>query len=228
MSSLRCPMCNSDQTSLFHQQDFSEDLNCRKAVEYYSCNSCHIVFLAPHCFLTKVQEKAHYDTHQNNPEDPGYRRFLDKLFIPLTALIDGKASGLDYGSGPGPTLSLMFEEQGHAMNIYDYIYAADASVLEKPYDFISCTETIEHFQNPKEEFSRIWQCLKPDGYLGLMTQFYNSNIDFSSWRYRRDPTHVCFYTAQTIDWICKQFNARKVYQQDDVVILQKLNGNNDG
>lgn len=227
MSPLCCPLCKSSETSVFFQLDSTSKQNKnQQQTEYYRCDICQLIFLHPQHFLTKEQQKIHYDTHQNNPDDPGYRLFLDKLFLPMIELIEENSTGLDFGSGPGPTLSLMFEEHGHNMKIYDYIYAPDTSVLDMRYDFISCTETIEHFQMPNEEFNQIWQCLKPDGYLGLMTEFYNSNIDFSSWRYRRDPTHVCFYTQKTVDWLCDHLYARKVYEQDNVVILKKLTRDN--
>jgi len=52
---------------------------------------------------------------KNSPDDPRYRAFLSRLFIPLNERIAPESCGLDFGSGPGPTLSVMFEEQGHTM-----------------------------------------------------------------------------------------------------------------
>ena len=47
--------------------------------------------------------------HNNNPYDSEYRKFLSKIIEPLIDKIIPGAKGLDYGSGPGPTLSLMLE-----------------------------------------------------------------------------------------------------------------------
>lgn len=193
--------------------------------EYYCCDECRLIFLSSRFFLNEQEEKAHYDTHENNPSDDGYRRFLSQLADPLTGFLCKESIGLDFGAGPGPTLSLMLEERGFGMRIYDPVYSPDMSVLESKYDFITCTETIEHFKEPGKSFRLLWHCLKPGGYLGLMTQFYNADIDFTNWRYRRDPTHVCFYQKQTIDWVCREYSAQPVYDKGNVVIVKKLADN---
>jgi len=46
--------------------------------------------------------------------DPRYRRFLARLAEPLIAHLPKGARGLDFGCGPGPTLSLMLREAGFA------------------------------------------------------------------------------------------------------------------
>jgi hypothetical protein len=172
-------------------------------------------------FLSKTEEENQYSFHQNNPDDSGYRTFLSKLYDPMIKLLDTSDCGLDYGSGPGPTLSVMLEERGHTMNIYDYIFAADDSVLENTYDFITCTETIEHFRSPRDDLINIWEMLKQGGYLGVMTKFYSDEINFSKWYYKNDPTHICFYSSTTIEWLAGFWDATIVHQETDVVIFQK-------
>jgi 2-polyprenyl-3-methyl-5-hydroxy-6-metoxy-1,4-benzoquinol methylase len=100
-------------------------------------------------------EIAQYETQDNDPADQRYRRFLDRLAQPLVARLPATATGLDYGAGPGPTLSIMLAEQGYNMTIYDPFYADHPEVLEHRYDFITCTETAEHFFRPGEEFKRL-------------------------------------------------------------------------
>ena len=160
--------------------------------------------------------------HQNDPQDAGYRQFLGRLFNPMVELLKPEDQGLDYGSGPGPTLSLMFEEQGYTMAIYDYIYAQHDGVFEHVYDFITCTETIEHFRNPRDELQKIWRIIKTGGYLGIMTGVVNEQTEFANWHYKNDPTHVCFYSYVTINWITNLLQAKQVYVEGNVVIIQKL------
>jgi hypothetical protein len=88
---------------------------------------CHAIFVLPSHFLSAADEKARYDHHQNDPNDEGYRNFLMRIVTPLLSgeyvkLADG-ARGIDYGSGPSATLSLIMREKGFAMDNYDPFYA---------------------------------------------------------------------------------------------------------
>src|SRR6056297_3232426 len=94
---------------------------CRGGVEpfaeaygraYHRCGTCGLVFLDPALRLESADEQARYETHQNDPDDPRYRTFLQRLAGPLTERVASGSHGLDYGSGPGPTLSVMLEERG--------------------------------------------------------------------------------------------------------------------
>lgn len=150
-------------------------------------------------------ERARYDTHENDPGDPRYRAFLDRLREPLMPLLAPGAEGLDYGSGPGPALALMLEEAGFPMSLYDPFFAPDPAALGRTYDFITCTETVEHFFAPDQEFSRLDALLRPGGWLGIMTQMRDEAQSFESWWYVRDPTHVCFYHPTTIRWVAERY-----------------------
>lgn len=212
MSYHQCPLCLTNNTQFYH-----EDNNR----EYYQCDECQLVFVPSNQLLSSEEEKTHYDLHQNNPGDPGYRLFLNRLFSPMVALLRRNAQGLDYGSGPGPTLSVMFEEQGYDMEIYDYFYANDELVFNKRYDFITCTETIEHIQHPHEDINRLWSLLKENGYLGIMTKLVENKNRFSDWHYKNDPTHICFYSRATFDWLATKLGASVNYHSADVIIFKK-------
>ena len=88
--------------------------------------------------LSPERELAHYNTHQNSPGDPRYRAFLDQLAAPLMARLPSGAEGLDFGSGPGPALSVIFGEHGFPTSIYDPFFAPDPLLLTRDYDFVSC------------------------------------------------------------------------------------------
>ncbi|MEO0511170.1 MAG: class I SAM-dependent methyltransferase [Verrucomicrobiota bacterium] len=168
------------------------------------------------------EEREHYGTHQNNPTDSGYRAFLCRLWEPLSKRLSYDAAGLDYGSGPGPTLHLIAQESGFECTHYDPFFHPDTAALEKRYDFITCSETAEHFHKPAVEFKRLYSLLKPDGLLGIMTSMRNENNDFASWHYRYDPTHVAFYSKRCFEFIGEQFKFNSVdFPARNVVILKR-------
>lgn len=178
-----CPLCKTSGALLFYQDKRN----------FFRCPECSLVFIPPQQWLTAEEEKSLYDHHKNSPDDPYYRRFLSRLFMPLNQLLSPHSHGLDFGSGPGPTLSVMFEEAGHQMNIYDVFYAPDSKALEQHYDFISTSEVVEHLHHPMEELEQLWSCLKPDGILGIMTKRVIDQEAFVHWHYKNDLTHVCFF-----------------------------------
>lgn len=187
-----CPLCDDEGKPLFKTEE---------GREYVTCSRCGLVWMTPEGRLSLDDEKAHYDTHENSPEDLRYRRFLDQLWQPLKSRLNPNASGLDYGSGPGPTLHLMAREDGFDCEPFDPFFAPDWHRLEQPYDFITCSETAEHFHRPREQFKQLHTMLNPGGWLGLMTQRLSGIDEFPSWFYHRDPTHVCFYQDGTFKWI---------------------------
>ncbi len=207
-----CPLCASADTALYHR-------DARR--DYRQCRRCALVFVPPAFRLAPAAEKAVYDQHENTPEDAGYRRFLGRLFEPLRVRLAPGARGLDFGSGPGPTLSVMFEEAGHSMAIYDPFYAPDARVLEGEYDFITATEVVEHLFAPGEELARLAGLLRPGGWLGLMTKRVADRDAFARWHYILDPTHVCFFSERTFHWLADELGMTVAFPAADVVLLQK-------
>ena len=130
-------------------------------------------------------------------------------------------TGLDYGSGPGPAISTILGELGIKMSDYDPIFANNANPLSETYDFVTCTEVVEHFCKPFEEWAKLIGLVKFGGILGVMTTLYDDSITFENWHYRRDDTHVSFYSIKTIEWIEKRFNLTREYCDGSVIILRK-------
>lgn len=188
---------------------------------YFLCSDCDLVWLCAEQRPTSEAELAHYGLHQNDPSDPHYRRFLDRLAAPLAKWLSPGACGLDYGSGPGPTLSVMLAERGFPTTIYDPFFAPDGSVLETTYDFITCSETAEHFFAPGEEFVRLDGLLRPGGLLGIMTGIREPGRDFATWHYVRDPTHVCFYSVETLHWLARRHGWSLQLPGRNVAIFRK-------
>lgn len=175
--------------------------------DYYQCDVCKLVFVPPGQRLAPETELKRYQLHENDPDDPRYRKFLSRLFIPMNERIKPASKGLDFGSGPGPTLSVMFEEAGHAVRLFDIFFENDPSVFEEEYDFITSSETVEHLYNPLRELDRLWDCLKPGGWLGVMTGLVTDPQSFADWHYKNDDTHVIFFSVKTFEWLKHRWRA---------------------
>ncbi len=205
-----CPLCHSSKT-----EEFSHSENRH----YHLCQICDVVFVPQKYLVSKIEEKSKYDNHQNSPDNEGYCTFLDKLLLPLEEYLNRGDRGLDFGSGPGPTLSIMMEKRGYKMDIYDIFYHDSPEVFDKEYNFITSTEVIEHLRHPMKEIERLWGCLKEGGVLGLMTAFRVG--DFERWYYKRDLTHIRFFTPSTFKWLAKKLGATLIIPESGVVILKK-------
>jgi SAM-dependent methyltransferase len=189
--------------------------------DYYRCRRCCLVFVPPHQYLSAAEERAQYELHRNAPDDSGYRRFLGRLYEPLQPRLAAHSHGLDFGCGPGPTLSVMFAEAGHRVELYDPFFAPDRSVLTRCYDFITATEVVEHLHRPGDELHRLWRLLRPGGYLGVMTKLVSDREAFSRWHYKNDPTHVSFFSRPTFQWLADVWGAGIEIIGQDVVIFAR-------
>lgn len=107
------------------------------------------------------------------------------------------------------------------MAIYDHFYAPDTQPLECSYDFITASEVVEHLHQPGCELERLWSCLKPNGWLGIMTKRVIDQQAFTTWHYKNDPTHVCFFSVETFEWLAKRWGATLIFPEKDVVLLKK-------
>lgn len=173
--------------------------------DFLRCGTCALTFVPESQHLSPEAERARYATHQNSPGDAGYRAFLDRLLAPLTARLPAGARGLDYGSGPGPTASVMMRERGYAMTDYDPFFAPDEPAPGATFDFLVCTEVAEHLRRPVEVFQRLDALLAPGGTLGVLTGVLEDDAAFPSWWYHKDPTHIAFYRPETLAWLAARF-----------------------
>lgn len=207
-----CPLCHSSSGT------FCSD----RSRDFFQCLECDLIFVSPETHLTPAEEKARYDFHQNDPNDSNYRNFLNRLFQPLENKLAPGSCGLDFGSGPGPTLSLMFEEAGHTCENYDLHYANHPELLEQQYDFLACSETMEHMVRPREEFERFLKLVKPGGWIGIMTQLHDqAPTPFERWHYKDDETHVCFFSKKSFQTLEKSYSLVCEFHKNSVILFQK-------
>lgn len=212
-----CPLCSAFTSKPSVVNHFWSD-NRR---DYYRCEYCHLVFVPSWQHLSPESEKAHYDLHQNDPHDKGYLQFLSRVTVPLLEKIPPNCNGLDFGAGPGPTLSVMLSEAGHSMAIYDPFYADNPDVLDNSYHFITATEVVEHLFLPGQVLQQLWGMLDSGGWLALMTKQVIDLEAFKRWHYKNDPTHVCFFSQATFAFLADQWSTTVESPAKDVVLMQK-------
>ena len=208
----QCPLCCSSQTQPYFKNNDAS---------YFSCTRCDLVFTPEEFHLSESAEKTRYDSHQNNPKDKGYREFLSQVFDPLVGRIQTGAKGLDFGCGPGPTLSVMFEERGYSVDLFDKFYANDQSIFNNKYDFITVTEVAEHLDSPGDELTRLFNMLRVEGVLAVMTKILNEQFDFKSWYYKNDPSHIGFYNDKSLTGLASLLELEITQFSDRVIFFKK-------
>jgi SAM-dependent methyltransferase len=160
-----------------------------------------VIYLEPAGRLQPLQEVLRYLEHRNSAADQGYVRFLSRLGDPVRERLSPGERGLDFGCGPAAVLGELLTAHGFPTVSYDPLFRPDDACLAQTYDFVTCSEVIEHAHRPLELFAQLGRLVRPGGLIGVMTRFYGLEAPFGDWWYRRDPTHVCFYDARTMTWI---------------------------
>ena len=213
LSRPKCPLCHSGGAT---KQFISEGR------EFFECAICDLLFVGSSHFLTKEEEKKRYDCHENDSSDQRYRTFLSRIKVPLTPKLSPGMNGLDFGCGASDAMARIFQESGFSMERYDPIYGPQLSKASSKFDFITCSEVVEHFRAPAREFELMHSLLREGGWLAVMTNIRDEYRSDSTWWYLRDRTHICFYAEQTFNWIGNAMGFRVELGAANVVLLQKI------
>lgn len=179
-------------------------------------------------WLPRNQERERYDHHEN-VDTEGYRSFLRPLFDEIEAYCAKRhlpCDILDFGCGPTAFFARWLEDEGLGpVRKYDLFYFTDQGALQKPVDVIVSTEVWEHFHHPQEEIEQLVKVLKPGGIFAIATAAHpvrDGDVSpFYDWYYRRDLTHVVFYSEIAMGWIAKRFGLRLVRATSPYWIFEK-------
>ncbi|MFO7848846.1 MAG: class I SAM-dependent methyltransferase [Spirochaetia bacterium] len=195
---VHCPLC------LNSGSDDSLPLELWKTSSgerYRHCRRCDFVFLDPKQRLGRDAEHSRYLLHNNSPEDERYVRYL-RTFAgeALFPYLKPPARILDFGSGPAPVFAGLLRGEGYTVDIYDPFFAPGKAWERELYDGVTSIEVAEHLFSPLEELQTLSRVLRPGGILAMRTLLHYSDFDrFDSWWYRKDPTHVSFYSQRTFE-----------------------------
>ncbi len=192
-----------------------------KPIRYAVCLQCELIQKTQTTPSLK-EEKTQYDYHDNSFENSGYVDYLNRFATEAVDPFIKAGKGLEFGSGPGPVLFALLKKRGFDMRHYDPFYHPEQSVFKTTYDLITSTEVFEHFQNPLKEIKRLISLLKPGGILAVMTCFHPKNdAVFLKWWYRRDITHLVFYTENTFKYLTTLYPITIVYSNHKNIIVFK-------
>jgi len=204
---MNCPLCHSL-------------LTLKKNTQFYDCSTCFALVKDSQFYLTPEKEKKHYEKHNNDVNNSGYQNFT----APVTQFVlqNQKHSdkGLDFGSGTGPVISKMLLDKGFTITQYDLYFEPFKERLNIKYDYIVCSEVWEHFQQPKKELIQLSKMLNANGRLIVMTLLYSDEIDFETWHYRLDITHVFIYRKKTMEFIAAKFNLELELITDRLIVFK--------
>ncbi len=207
-----CTVCKNNNIEFF--------LNVR-GLDYWQCPFCKAIMLNPIQFMSSNKEKKHYLKHNNEINDIRYRTFLYNLIEPLKDKISVNDIGLDYGCGYAPALADILIKEGFNIELYDPFFFKNENIFFRKFNFVTCSEVVEHFFKPYEEFNKIDGLLAKNSWLAVMTSFMTEDYLFENWHYRRDPTHVVFYKKMTFRIIANQRNWKINFPSKNVVLFNK-------
>ena len=185
-----------------------------------------MIFVPEKYFIPNEDEVAHYLKHENSLENEGYvDMFLEKIRV-IQNVCKNVHTVLDYGCGYEPVLKTLLTREGYEVSGYDPHFFTDLD-FSKTFDLILSTETFEHFKQPGKEMTRLASLINAGGYLGVMTRLVPEENDcpslesFANWYYKRDSTHVAFYSSETFSWIARSFGMQIVFNNGkDFIVLQ--------
>jgi len=197
-------------------------LSLKVDVEFFDCPSCKALVRDSVFWLAPDLEKAHYQTHQNNVFDIRYQKFVSPITDYVLKEYTPFNFGLDFGSGTGPVISKVLQDYNFQIEQFDPYFAPNHQVLNSQYDYIVSCEVAEHFYNPKLEFERLRNMLNLNGRLIFMTLLFSDHIDFRTWFYKKDPTHVFLYRKETIQFIAERYSFNLEHISERVVVLRKM------
>lgn len=209
-----CGLCESEKNSLFYRDE-------PRGWDYYLCQDCDLIFRDPETYLSHDDEKQRYASHNNSMENKGYVEFLKPCVETLKPYLQAGQVGLDFGSGPGPIIDKLFAKENIIVKNYDPYFDYHPHLLDEKYDFVTCTETFEHFTVPFKEMAAMTAALKPKAYLLLMTEMHQDLEHFKNWGYRMDPTHICFLSSKSLDWLADHWGYDVLSAEGRIFLLQK-------
>jgi len=211
----QCKICQADVSLLS---------DSKKELSYYRCCSCGFVYLDDKFIVDKESEKSQYDMHENSFESAGYVKmfedFIEKAILPYEKDIN---NSLEFGCGSGPVLAELLRRKGLSVDIYDLYFYPKKVYEGKTYDLITSTEVFEHLRNPIEVLKLLVEHTNDKGYIVLMTKFPpKDDKEFLAWWYRRDPTHISFFTPESFEVMAEKVGLKVLKIIDNnIVVFQK-------
>jgi len=217
---MNCPLC----------QNSAELFTTGENREYQLCDFCGLIFVPPQFHIEIESEIKRYQEHENSLDNEGYVAMFMKKVSLIKKHCPQIKNALDFGCGYEPVLKILLEREGLKTEAYDSIFFPGLP-KSKSFDLVISTETFEHLKNPFQDIKWATNHVAPSGFLAVMTHFYPleegkpSEEKFSKWYYKRDPTHIVFYSSKSFHWIADKMGLQIILNnQFDFVLFQKSAG----
>lgn len=204
-----CLLCGTQSTFFINYKDRI----------YYTCPNCKGIFLEPEQRMETENEEKHYRFHNNDVEDPGYLNFVSPITKAVLNDFTPEHSGLDFGAGTGSAISKVLSDNQYNIKQFDPFFHNYIELLTEQYDYVVSCEVVEHFYNPKKEFKLLKKMLLPNGKLYIMTDLYSPEIDFKTWYYKNDHTHVFLYKKETMEWIAQKYSFKELTIEKRLIVF---------
>lgn len=188
-----CPLCLGTRARLFSQDAVRN---------FLECSDCRLIFVDRVELITPESEKTRYDAHQNDSNDEGYKKYLSQITEAIIPELMAGARGLDFGCGRTTVLASQLTALSYPTDSYDVYFLKDEKIWTRKYDFIILSEVIEHLRAPREAMERLSKLLLPRGKIFIKTKFLPASKEtFDAWFYKRDITHVQFFSPHSMEYL---------------------------
>ncbi|OJF77580.1 MAG: hypothetical protein BKP49_00945 [Treponema sp. CETP13] len=213
---MKCPFCRkNDLYSIYNTKNM-----------YWRCKNCNGIIRDKSFLLSPPEQKKRYLYHNNDINDPGYKKFLMDFIQPILDEASQNCSIIqkpitriiDYGCGPIKietlsNLNCIFQalvEKSNSDNQtlfasdcellqWDPFFSPNPIALKDPADLVCCLEVVEHFENSKDDFEYLAKACKVGGIVVIGTMLVpDKDEDFKKWWYKNDATHVSFYSLESL------------------------------
>jgi len=212
-----CILCNN--SSVF-PLEFIKTYKKLGNRSYFRCPECDLIFVPKACHLSHKDEEARYNLHHNTISNEGYVNNFNEIISLFSQYCPDLNSVLDYGCGPGHVLAELLKRNGFECDLFDPIFFPVFPA--RSYDLVISTEVFEHFREVKDELERVISLIRPGGFLAIMTSLHDPISNFEEWWYHSDPTHICFFSMKTFDWISGKYGIKIIYTNlRNIIILKK-------
>lgn len=232
MKSIKCPVCNSDNTLELYPEDidlnkisftYVKTPNSGKTFRSIRCDDCTHVFCCPiprniYKNYEDVVDKQYLKYTISIKESARIILPLIKKIVPSGIILDvGCATGEFLNEAKefgylveGLELSKWSSEIAARKNIKIYRHTLEflAKKYLNKYDVITLFGVIEHFEFPRKEMQCVEKLLKPGGILVIWTGDINSissKILGRSWWYWQGQ-HIQYFSHKSLNMLAKKCN----------------------
>jgi SAM-dependent methyltransferase len=209
---MNCPLCLSSESQIYDHD---------KLRSYYQCKHCSLIYVPRDFLISPDAEKERYDSHKNDEDDSGYINYLNNISQTIKKYLSSEPqSGLDFGCGKTTMLAKLLNP--HEVKSYDLYFHPRDELLNAKYDFIVLSEVIEHLRDPRSVMLKLKSLLKKRGQIFIKTKLSPKEpVEFSTWFYKRDITHIQFFNQQSLDVLSQICELQKSQEISEDLFLFK-------